>query len=1001
MCSRGLDPYRMSEDKTIRLSKAIRDLNISLDRAVDFIRTRGEAIDKNPNSKISQAQFDQLARELGGAAAQEKKEVASQRAAQRAVEVPATPAPKADRIETEAPRLQGLKVAGKVQLDAKGNVIPQKATTVPPPAPATTPAPAPAKAPEPAPKPTVAAAPAPAPAPQPEPAKPAPAAASAPEATKPTTAPAPAAAPKAPAATDAAPAPKPVAEAPKAAAPTPTPAAEPTTEAPKGPDAATTGTEDELIKAKGEQLRGLNVVGKIDLASLDRGRNGGGRPGGAGGANQKRGERKRITGRTTGNFGGQNATGNTNGSYSARPTTPGQGGGAPGAGNRPGGPGQGNRTGGPGQGNRPGQGNNRPGGQGGPGGNRPGGGGNYQGNRPGGGNAPRGSRAKYSRDKRDRARDKRDYNRAMEEQEAGILKVTEFISANELSSLMDVTVTEVIAKAMGMGMFISINQRLDAEAITVLADEFGFEVQFTSAEEEVDVAVAADAPEDLVDRAPIVTIMGHVDHGKTSLLDYIRKSKVAAGEAGGITQHIGAYDVTTADGRRITFLDTPGHEAFTAMRARGAKVTDVVIIVIAADDSVMPQTREAINHAQVAGVPMVFAFNKIDKPGANADKIREELSGMNILVEEWGGKYQTQEISAKKGLGIDELLEKVLVEADLLELKANPNREASGTVIEAMLDKGRGFVATILVQNGTLNQGDIILAGQHFGRVRAMMDHRGERLKTAGPSMPVQVLGLAGAPAAGDKFNVMENERDAREIATRREQLLREQSLRTRRHITLDEIGRRLAIGTFKELNIIVRGDVDGSVEALSDSLLKLSTQEIQVNILQKGVGQISESDVLLASASDAIIIGFQVRPSTEARRRAEEEDIEIRLYSIIYDAINEVKLAMEGMLAPTVEEVVTGTIEVREVYNISKVGRVAGCYVQDGFVKRGSLVRLIRDGIVIHSGRLAGLRRFKDDVAEVKYGFECGISLEGYSDLRERDQVEAYEQREVKRTLA
>ncbi len=589
----------------------------------------------------------------------------------------------------------------------------------------------------------------------------------------------------------------------------------------------------------------------------------------------------------------------------------------------------------------------------------------------------------------------------MEEQEAGILKVTEFISANELSSLMDVTVTEVIAKAMGMGMFISINQRLDAEAITVLADEFGFEVQFTSAEEEVDVAVAADAPEDLVDRAPIVTIMGHVDHGKTSLLDYIRKSKVAAGEAGGITQHIGAYDVTTADGRRITFLDTPGHEAFTAMRARGAKVTDVVIIVIAADDSVMPQTREAINHAQVAGVPMVFAFNKIDKPGANADKIREELSGMNILVEEWGGKYQTQEISAKKGLGIDELLEKVLVEADLLELKANPNREASGTVIEAMLDKGRGFVATILVQNGTLNQGDIILAGQHFGRVRAMMDHRGERLKTAGPSMPVQVLGLAGAPAAGDKFNVMENERDAREIATRREQLLREQSLRTRRHITLDEIGRRLAIGTFKELNIIVRGDVDGSVEALSDSLLKLSTQEIQVNILQKGVGQISESDVLLASASDAIIIGFQVRPSTEARRRAEEEDIEIRLYSIIYDAINEVKLAMEGMLAPTVEEVVTGTIEVREVYNISKVGRVAGCYVQDGFVKRGSLVRLIRDGIVIHSGRLAGLRRFKDDVAEVKYGFECGISLEGYSDLRERDQVEAYEQREVKRTLA
>jgi translation initiation factor IF-2 len=580
------------------------------------------------------------------------------------------------------------------------------------------------------------------------------------------------------------------------------------------------------------------------------------------------------------------------------------------------------------------------------------------------------------------------------------LKVTEFISANDLASLMDVSVNEVIAKAMGMGMFISINQRLDADAITVLADEFDFEVEFTSAEEEIDVLMTADAPEDLLERAPIVTIMGHVDHGKTSLLDYIRRTKVAAGEAGGITQHIGAYEVTTTSGRHITFLDTPGHEAFTAMRARGAKVTDVVIIVIAADDSVMPQTREAINHAQVAGVPMVFAFNKIDKPGANPEKIREELSGMNILVEEWGGKYQTQEISAKKGEGIDLLLEKVLVEADMLELKANASREASGTVIEAMLDKGRGFVATMLVQNGTLNQGDIILAGQHFGRVRAMVTPTGERVKFAGPSMPIQVLGLAGAPSAGDKFNVMPTEREAREIANRREQLLREQSMRTRRHITLDEIGRRLAIGTFKELNIIVRGDVDGSVEALSDSLLKLSTGEIQVNILQKGVGQISESDVLLASASDAIIIGFQVRPSQEARRRAEEEEIEIRLYSIIYDAINEVKAAMEGMLAPTVEEVITGQIEVREVYNISKVGKVAGCYVTEGFVKRGSLIRVIRDSIVIYSGKMTGLRRFKDDVAEVKTGFECGVSIDGFSDLREKDIVEAYEQKEIKRTL-
>ena len=566
---------------------------------------------------------------------------------------------------------------------------------------------------------------------------------------------------------------------------------------------------------------------------------------------------------------------------------------------------------------------------------------------------------------------------------------------------MDVSVNEVIAKAMQMGMFISINQRLDAEAITVLADEFDYEVVFGSeGQDDMTVAVTDDAPEDLSERAPIVTIMGHVDHGKTSLLDYIRKATVAAGEAGGITQHIGAYDVVRDDGRKITFLDTPGHEAFTAMRARGAKVTDVVIIVIAADDSVMPQTREAINHAQVAGVPMVFAFNKIDKPGAAPEKIREELSQMNILVEEWGGKYQTQEISAKKGQGIDELLEKVLIESDMLELKANPNREAIGTVIEASLDKGRGYVATVLVENGTLKQGDIVVAGQHFGRVRAMMNHKGERLKEAGPATPVQILGLAGAPQAGDKFNVMENERDAREIANRREQVMREQSIRTRKHITLDEIGRRLAIGTFKELNIIVKGDVDGSVEALSDALLRLSTTEVQVNILHKGVGQISESDVLLASASDAVVVGFQVRPSVQARRLAEAEEIEIRLYSIIYDAINEIKDAMEGLLAPTVEESVTGSIEIREVFNISKVGRIAGCYVTEGFVKRGSLVRLVRDGIVVHSGKLAGLRRFKDDVAEVKQGYECGLSLDNYNDINVGDIVEAYEQKEVKRTL-
>lgn len=610
------------------------------------------------------------------------------------------------------------------------------------------------------------------------------------------------------------------------------------------------------------------------------------------------------------------------------------------------------------------------------------------------------SGAKYRREKRQALSEAQEQQMLQEQEASKILKVAEFISANDLASLMNVSVNDVISTCLSLGMFVSINQRLDAEAITVIADEFGYDVQFTSAEDELVVQEEEDKEEDLKPRAPIVTIMGHVDHGKTSLLDYIRNTKVTAQEAGGITQHIGAYYVTTKSGNKIAFLDTPGHEAFTAMRARGAKITDVAIIVVAADDDVMPQTKEAINHAQVAGVPIVIAINKIDKPAANPDKIRESLSKINILVEEWGGKYQCQEISAKTGQGVDELLEKVLLEAEILNLKANPDKPASGSVIEASLDKGRGYVATVMVQAGTLRIGDIMLAGPHYGRVKAMFDDTGKKVTEAGPSTPVVVLGLDGAPQAGEKFNVMKTDREARELAMKRSQLLREQSIRTKKHITLDEIGRRLAIGNFKQLNVIVKGDVDGSVEALSDALLKLSTPEIQVSIIHRGVGQISESDVLLASASDAIIVGFQVRPSVAARKLAESEEIEIRLYSIIYDAINEVRAAMEGMLAPEVEEVIVGNAEVRETFRISKVGTVAGCMVTDGSVKRSNPIRLIRDGIVVYAGKLSSLKRFKDDVSEVRAGFDCGIGIEGFNDIKVGDIIESYENREVKRTL-
>ena len=587
-----------------------------------------------------------------------------------------------------------------------------------------------------------------------------------------------------------------------------------------------------------------------------------------------------------------------------------------------------------------------------------------------------------------------------EEAESKVLKLTEFVTANELATMMDVPVTKVIGTCMSIGVMVSINQRMDAETIDLVAEEFGFRTEFVSSEVSEAVAEEADNEEDLIPRAPIVTVMGHVDHGKTSLLDYIRKANVIAGEAGGITQHIGAYNVTLEDGRHITFLDTPGHEAFTAMRARGAQVTDIAIIIIASDDDIMPQTKEAINHAVAANVPIVFAINKVDKPSANPDKIKEGLANMNFLVEEWGGKYQSQDISAKKGIGVNELLEKVLLEADMLELKANPNRRATGTVIESSLDKGRGYVATVLVSNGTLHQGDVILAGTNYGRVRALFNERNQRIQEIGPSQAAAVLGFNGAPQAGDAFHVMETEQEAREIANKREQLQREQNLRTTKMLTLDEVGRRIKLGSFQELNIIVKGDVDGSVEALSDSFIKLSTETIAVNVIHKSVGQISENDVTLAAASQAIICGFQVRPSQAARRQAERDGVDIRTYSVIYDAIDEVKQAMEGMLQPILKEEVTATVEVRQVYHISKVGMVAGAYVIDGKVSRSDKARLIRDGIVVFTGNLLALKRFKDDVKEVSTNFECGISLAGCNDIREGDMIETFREIEVKQKL-
>jgi translation initiation factor IF-2 len=977
----------MSEEQTMRLGQVARKLNVGISTIVESLAKKGFEVENNPNSKINVEQFNMLAKEFKSSAL-EKEEASHLSIGKRHHETftieaesdikeekkqEPTPAPEAkaptppkpepvkeeepkvEKVATEAPKLQGIKVLGKIDLGGKKEVEKkEEPKSVEPPKPKEEPKPAPVEK-----KPEIV-----------------------PQAVKPQT--------QDDAKTEQKPTPKPEPiTKPEAKEPVVPPA--PVEEKPvmKIEPAQEGVVPSQLIAAKADALKGLTVLGKIELPT-DRSKKKG-KPIASSdekGKDKKKRPRKRI----------DKAPG------SDRPA-------------------EGGQTKGPG-----------PGGPGGPGGARPqqGGGGPQRDKKPGSGpgrgkpspqqNVGRVQKAEPTQKEiqdqikqtlarlqgggksgggKSKRRDKKsERNREELEgiEDSKLLKVTEFISANDLASLMDVSVNQVIATCMSLGMFVSINQRLDAEAITIIADEFGYEIEFTKPDEEIEALEEKDKEEDLLDRAPIVTIMGHVDHGKTSLLDYIRMSKVTADEAGGITQHIGAYDVRTSDGHKIAFLDTPGHEAFTAMRARGAKITDVAIIVIAADDSIMPQTKEAINHAQVAGVPMIFAINKIDKPNANPNKIKEELANMNLLVEEWGGKYQSQDISAKTGLGVDDLLEKVLLEAEILELKANPHKRAVGTVIEASLDKGRGYVATIMVQSGTLNIGDIMLAGQHYGRVKAMFDHKGKKLKEAGPSTPVLVLGLGGAPQAGDTFKVYETEREAREIANSREQILREQSMRTKKHITLDEIGRRLAIGSFKELNLIIKGDVDGSVEALSDSLLKLSKEEVSVNIIHKGVGQISESDVLLASASDAIILGFNVRPSSNAKKIAEQEEIEIRHYSIIYDAINQIKDAIEGMLEPEFEEIITGNVVVREVFKISKIGTVAGSYVTDGYVTRKNKIRVIRSGIVIHDGEIDQLKRFKDDVAEVKAGYECGISIKNFNNIEIDDTIEGYMMQEIKR---
>ncbi|MFM7018901.1 translation initiation factor IF-2 [Flavobacterium sp.] len=898
----------MSEERNIRINKVLRELNISLDRAVDYLKDKGIAIDANPNAKISSNEFDILQNQFAG----DKGNKEASKGISEEI-----------KKEKEALRLEREKeIEDKKKLEEERTIEVIKAKTV-------------VTGPKQIgkidlnPKATAAAK----------------------------------------ADSDKTPAPKkadPVSDKKAVEKETPAPVKEEVIE-----------PVDETYTTQYQNLTGPILTGqKIDLTQFNK--------------PKKTAETPKINS-------GSKADVNKN-KRKRIPTKPGEGQAAGGA-NRP--AGAGNKF--------------TP--------NKPGGGGFQKGNRPAivqkvepteeevknqiketlerlQGKGNKSKAAKYRRDKRDSHRQRSDEEQRAIEEGSKTIKVTEFVTVGEIATMMDVPITKVIGTCMTLGIMVTMNQRLDAETLTIVADEFGYEVEFITTDIEEAIEVIEDREEDLITRAPIVTVMGHVDHGKTSLLDYIRKENVIAGESGGITQHIGAYAVTLENGQKITFLDTPGHEAFTAMRARGAQVTDIAIIVAAADDDIMPQTKEAIAHAQAAGVPMIFAINKIDKPAANPEKIKEQLAGMNLLVEDWGGKYQSQDISAKIGTGVKELLEKVLLEAEILELKANPNKPALGTVVEAQLDKGRGYVSTILVQAGTLKVGDYVLAGKNHGKIKAMHDERGHSIKVAGPSTPISILGLDGAPTAGDKFNVFEDEREAKQIAAKRTQLMREQSVRTQKHITLAEIGRRIALGQFKELNIILKGDVDGSVEALSDSFLKLSTEEIQINIIHKGVGAITETDVMLASASDAIIIGFNVRPAGNARQLAEKEEIDIRNYSIIYDAIDDLKDAMEGMLSPIMKEEITGTAEIRETFKISKVGTIAGCMVTDGKIFRNSKIRIIREGVVVFTGELTALKRFKDDVKEVAKGYDCGIQIKNYNDIEQLDIIEAFQEVEVKKKL-
>ncbi|MGM9821594.1 MAG: translation initiation factor IF-2 [Muribaculaceae bacterium] len=971
-----------------KISKVAKDLNISLQTAVEFLQKKDITVDDNPNTRIEDDVVDILVKEFKSDKDLKSKseKFSSDRQQKREKERPAKPEqPEEIKLPSE---INKPKILGKIELDAKGNPVASKPEPESKPATAAAPKPEPVKAAE-APKPE---------APKSEaPKVEAPAPVTAPAVEKPAEKPVAEAAAK-PAQTSKAPekqAPKSEAKAPAKAATPAKPKAEPAAGQPKA-EAPAEPKETEIFSLGLPKTRpAINVIGKIDLSAINQTT----RP-------KKKTKEERRNERIA--KARENAQNNGQGGGEGRQKRKrigskekvdiekaGQQAGQQGKGDR-------NRRGGNNGGNGEGRGRGR--------------------NRSQALRTPevneedvqkqvkevlarltakdKGQKKgiKWRKEKREAVAEREAAAAAAQAAESKILKLTEFVTANDLATLMDVPINKVIGTCMNLGVMVSINQRLDADTINLVADEFGFKTEFVSAEVVEAIQQEEDKEEDLVPRPPIVTVMGHVDHGKTSLLDYIRKANVIAGEAGGITQHIGAYHVTLSDGRHITFLDTPGHEAFTAMRARGAKVTDLCIIIVAADDDVMPQTVEAINHASAAGVPIVFAINKIDKPHANPDKIKEELAGMNYLVEEWGGKYQSQDISAKKGMGVEELLDKVLLEAEMLELKANPNRAATGSIIESSLDKGRGYVATVLVQNGTLRQGDIILAGTHYGKIKAMFNERNQRIKEAGPAEPALILGLDGAPTAGDAFTVLETEQEAREIANKRQQLQRELGIRTTKRLTLDDIAHRG--DTFRELNIIVKGDVDGSIEALSDSLIKLSTPEVQVNVLHKAVGEISESDVTLAAASDAIIIGFQVRPSQAARREAEKDGVEIRLYSVIYQAIEEVKDAMAGMLAPEVKEEITGTVEVLETYKISKVGTIAGALVREGKIKRTCKVRLIRDGIVRYTGELGSLKRFKDDAKEVVAGLECGLSIAGYNDIQVGDLIEGFEEVEVAREL-